>query len=625
MRSRTSFFNKAFSLSLLRRFWPLWALWLALLLAVGLGDPLGYAPESYADHALYAAELNHVLLETGVGLACACIAAGPLMAMFMLGYLYSPRACNMVCALPMKREEAYFTAVLTGLVPMLLADALTWLLILLRFSGVEGVAVSHIHLWLGLVLMGNVGFYGMACFCGVLTGNAVVLPLVYVALGCAAAVIENTARAVLEMLVYGYASSGESFGWLAPIPCTLTTLQVVRRGTAEAGTVLWSPEWTVAGVPYLAGVCAAGMVLMLLAALILKRRHMETAGDIVAVPVLRPIFRVCMAVGGGLVLTVFASDAFFGNRPAAWVVFPLLILGAALGYFAAEMLIKKTLRVFDHGWKKLAVICACLVLPFLLAELDVTGFEKRVPEPEAVESVSVGYSQTELTEPASVEAVTQLHRELIAHKAENEKARRRAYTTLPLTYRMKDGTTLARAYRVPKDERAQQDPDSDLAAWQTLMNIPEARLRRVAADRDVRPETISRASLIITRRIGARDGEMRYNDSVSLTPEQAASLWAEGLVPDAREGEIARWYVWASEEARAEETDISVDIELLSDAEMTVEVGSRTAGYTGMRAYDPRDMLNVTVLTCSEHTLTWLEENLALTPESLSTPAVPNP
>ena len=106
MRSKTSFFNKAFSLSLLRRFWPLWALWLALLLAVGLGDPLGYAPESYVDHAAYAAELNRVLLETGVGLACVCIAAGPLMAMFMLGYLYSPRACNMVCALPMKREEA---------------------------------------------------------------------------------------------------------------------------------------------------------------------------------------------------------------------------------------------------------------------------------------------------------------------------------------------------------------------------------------------------------------------------------------------------------------------------------------------------------------------------------------
>ena len=625
MRSRTSFFNKAFSLHLLRRFWPLWALWLVLLLVIGVGDPLGYSPESYMSYPLYVQELNRVILEVGVALVYCAIAAGPLVAMAMLGYLYSPRACNMVCALPMRREETYFTAVLTGLAPLLAADVLVWLLLLALFGRVEGIDPGHIHLWLGLAVMGNVAFYGFACFCGVLTGNAVVLPLVYAALGCAAAVIENTARAVLEMLVYGYASSGESFGWLAPIPCTLTTLQVVHRGTAEAGTVLWSPEWTVAGVPYLADVCAAGAALMLLAARILKKRHMETAGDIVAVPVLRPIFRVCMAVGGGLVTACFASDAFFGNRPAAWVVFPLLILGAALGYFAAEMLIKKTLRVFDHGWKQLAVICACLVLPFLLAELDVTGFEKRVPEPEAVESVSVGYSQTELREPASVEAVTELHRELIAHKAENEKARRRAYTTLPLTYRMKDGTTLARVYRVPNDERAQQDPDSDLAAWQTLMNIPEARLRRVAADRDVRPETISRASLIITRRIGARDGEMRYNDSVSLTPEQAASLWAEGLVPDAREGKIARWYIWASEESRAEETDISVDIELLSDAEMTVEVSGLTAGYTGMRAYDPRDMLNVTVLTCSEHTLRWLEENLALTPESLSMPAVPNP
>ena len=34
MRSGTSFFNRAYSLHLLRRFWPLWALWLALLLLV---------------------------------------------------------------------------------------------------------------------------------------------------------------------------------------------------------------------------------------------------------------------------------------------------------------------------------------------------------------------------------------------------------------------------------------------------------------------------------------------------------------------------------------------------------------------------------------------------------------
>jgi hypothetical protein len=48
---------------------------------------------------------------------------------------------------------------------------------------------------------------------------------------------------------------------------------------------------------YLIAVGAAGLALGLLAVLILKKRHMESAGEIVAVPVLRPIFRVCMAVG----------------------------------------------------------------------------------------------------------------------------------------------------------------------------------------------------------------------------------------------------------------------------------------------------------------------------------------
>jgi hypothetical protein len=37
MKSRTSCFDGRFSLHLLRRFWPLWLLWLAILLIVPLG------------------------------------------------------------------------------------------------------------------------------------------------------------------------------------------------------------------------------------------------------------------------------------------------------------------------------------------------------------------------------------------------------------------------------------------------------------------------------------------------------------------------------------------------------------------------------------------------------------
>ncbi len=601
MRSRTSFFNKAFSLHLLRRFWPLWALWLVLLLVIGVGDPLGYSPESYMSYSLYVQELNRVILEVGVALVYCAIAAGPLVAMAMLGYLYSPRACNMVCALPMRREETYFTAVLTGLAPLLAADVLVWLLLLALFGRVEGIDLTHIHLWLGLAVMGNVAFYGFACFCGVLTGNTVVLPLVYVALGCAAVVIENTTRDLLELLVYGYNSNGELFKWLSPIPCVLTDLGVYQLG-AEGGV------WAVHGVSYLAGFTAAGIVLLLLGALILKKRHMETAGDIVAVPVLRPIFRVCMAVGMSLVFTCFGSDAFFGNRPPTAAVFTLLILGAALGYFMAEMLIRKTLRVFDHGWKQLALICLCLALPFVLAELDVTGYETRVPETAQIESAAFGYDVKRIAEPESLAAFTDFHRALIAHKAENEQARRRAYTTIPLTYTMKDGKTLTRLYRVPKDERAQTDPDSDIAAWQKICNLPELILRRTGADRPFEADEVRSASV-----------ELRSKDrggwaylTIALTPGQAVSLFEEGVWPDAREGNIGRWYAYVSDESRLEQSNVEITLELTGENEdAPLHVYAENGA---VHTYRDGDYYCFTVLMSSAHTIQWLEKNLSVTP-----------
>ncbi len=622
MKSRTSCFNPAFSRHLLRRFWPLWALWLAVLILAGIGAPAGNPPEAYGSQDLYVQELNRVLLHTGVFLAEAAAAAGPLMTMAMLGWLYHPGSCGMVCSLPMRREEAYLSSVLTGLVPMIAAEVLVFLLILARFGGIEGVDRSHIVTWLTVVVMGSVGFYGFACFCGVLTGNTVVLPLVYVLLGCAAVVLESTVRALLGVLVYGYTWERLSFDWLAPLPRVLSSLNVVGEQIPPAppvGSAIQAERnmvYHVEGLPYLAGFCAAGIVLALLAVPILRKRHMETAGEIVAVPVLRPIFRLCMAVGTALVLATVGCDELFGQIFTGRTLFPaavvLLCLGAAIGYFIAEMLIRKTLRVFGRGWKLIGIICASLTLLAVLAETDVTGYEKRVPAPDEVMAVYMPYySGDRLTDPASVRAYCDLHAGIVAHKAANDGAFPARSTTLTLRYVLKNGETFTRVYRVANDAAAQADPDSDIARYQALCNIPEAILGRVRADREVRAETILYAALEILTPNQAPDRKWD-SETLRLSAETAESLYREGILPDAREGNIALWYAWDSDESRGESTAVSIDIELAPDP------AKAPAGE--YRAYDPRDHLSVTVLTRSEHTLRWLKDNLGMEARSREEP-----
>lgn len=610
MKSRISFYNKGFAKSLLRRFWPLWVLWLAVLLYAPL-QLAGIKSIDYFRELDYINNVNRSLLETGTELAKFSIFAMPVMAMAMLSYLYDRRSCGLVNSLPMRREEAYFTAFLTGLVPMLLADVLAFLVMLAVCPRVPGVVSGHLGTWLLLVVLGTVAFYGLACFCGVLTGNIFVLPAVYAVLGCTAQVFEGAVHALLHTLVYGYTYQQEALSWLSPLPTVLMTLNVTAQRTlpADPRAAESAPmTYSISGLRYLALLCGVGLLLGLLAVLILKKRHMEAAGEIVAVPVLRPLFRICMSVGTAVVVACILCQEFLSRivygRGLAVCAFVLLALGAALGWFVAEMLIKKSLRVFRRGWKQIGIIAGLLVLLAILAEADVTGYERAVPSPDEVASVRLqtGGSR-ELTDPESIAAYCAFHRGLVAHKAENERASSTRFWALPLTYTLKNGKTVQRIYRLINSAAAQADPDSDINRYQALANVPEVLMNRATAGgRDVTADTVARASVNISRYDETRGWT---GDELTLTPEQALDLYRTGILPDAQAGNIGLWFPYESEQCRDLQSTVSVTLELTplpkSDAE-------------GSYYWD--SVIDLNVLMNSANTLRWLKENLGVEPEN---------
>ena len=101
MRSRTSFFDMRFCKHLLRRFWPLFLLWLALLLLAG---PVGLNVNAHQEPARVITDLRSDLLSSGRGAVWLSALMGALMAMGMLSYLYNPRDCGLINSLPLRRE-----------------------------------------------------------------------------------------------------------------------------------------------------------------------------------------------------------------------------------------------------------------------------------------------------------------------------------------------------------------------------------------------------------------------------------------------------------------------------------------------------------------------------------------
>ena len=596
MSSRISLYNRGVGRNLLRRYWPLWAAYLLVMIAVG---PMSITAGAQSDPAaviFLTNQFNRSIMNSALLAARIQVPAAALMAMAMYNYLYNPRSCGLMNTLPLRRETTFLTAFFTGLVPMLVIDGIAFGLVCAVAAGKPGADAHCLWLWLGTVTLANVAFYGMASFCAVLTGNVLVLPAVYLVLGCTVTVVEGTVRALLGTLVYGYTYQKLLLTRLSPVEYVVDTISVTNLRWGEPLDMSRDLiSYRLTDFPYFIWIALAGLALTALAVRILRRRQMERAGDVVAVPVLRPVFRLCMAFGCALVLAVLMDSLFFqhltGGTTAAVLTILMLLAGAFIGYFGSEMLMKKTLRVFHSGWKQLGIVAACLLVFALCAELDVTGYERYVPAPDQIADVRALSGVTPLTDAETVELYRALHQGIIDHKRENEAARSTYH--INLHYTLKDGQELYRVYEVARPLSGEAAPDADLSVYERLLNCQEVRMTRFI-DRPITEDEIYRARIDTS----AADGD---DESISLTREQAAALYNDCILPDAEDGTLGLVFLSDSETARREETNAVINLEVWLEPDASGEQGTRYFSFW--------------VLKSAERTCRWLEENLGLTPE----------
>ncbi|MCI7740946.1 MAG: hypothetical protein MSO56_01360 [Clostridiales bacterium] len=554
MKSKTSLFNKGVALNLLKRYWPLWLGYFVLLLLVTPAVLSGRV-----DRLAPGEMLNYTLLNTGVDVVYISMVVGVLSAMAMFNYLYSTKSCGMMNMLPIRRETMFLTAFLTGLMPLLAADVLVMLITALFYGG-RLVYFKTLLLWLAMAVMGNISFYGFAVFCAVLTGNLVVLPVLYLVLNLTVYVAERAVRYLLGAFVYGMNASSCTLLVLSPIMELLNSLAVMPVNYIDADGMVQAVTnaYQVNGLGVLGIYCAAGLVCAALALLIYRRRQMERATDVVAVPVLKPVFKYCMTFGTAVVLAFVVYDWLVpGNVSgiaAALLVLALLLVGALIGYYAAEMLMRKTLKVFPGKWKGCLVSCLILAVLTMAWEFDLFGYERRIPEADQVESAWFLGNNTELTEPENIQALTQLHQSLVDNKSENESADERYIVTI--RYMLKDGGTLIRRYPIRCDREALNDPDSDIRRYEALENVEEARIRRIVPSFPVTITNISYGDIYMSW----RDEEGNYQgESLSLTDEQVFALY-QCIRKDLEAGTAGR--LWVGESDAYLDTVSTIDINL---------------------------------------------------------------
>lgn len=432
MRSKTSCFNGTLFRKNLSRYWPLWGLAsfggamfpLAMLLELLHNGFRFWSP-------LETRQAYYTVLSYGVPVISIVYAI--LCAMAVWSYLYNARSVGMMHTLPIRREGLFVTNVLSGLTMMAIPYAVTGVLTVLvtmLFGGFEPVGVL-------VTVLGVMGeslfFFGLATFCAFIVGNVFMLPALYGLLNFIAVLTDFMVNLLAQGFCFGLNSSySGTVEWLSPVvyliqkisPNSTYETQWVtdrlggqRYETSVLTSVTLENGWLIAVY------AAVGVVLMVLAWLMYRRRRSESAGDVVAVGWMKPVFRygcaAYSAILGGRLLYALLWDSFQSGR--YFTVLPMIlcmIAGGAIGYYAASMLLAKTPRVFKTTWKgMLAVALGCAALCGAM-KCDLFGVVRRVPAPDSVKLVNVyaagsNYYLTPGKDDALIEEVRALHQAIV--------------------------------------------------------------------------------------------------------------------------------------------------------------------------------------------------------------------
>lgn len=562
------FFNRTLFFKNVTRFWPIWLCY-TVIWAFCLPVQIFVEMVQIDRYGWSLSELSIIADYSILRLTCDCgvllsLAFGLLAAMAVFSYLFNARSTGLMHTLPIRREGLFFTNYLSGLCFLLVPNLLIALLTLWAESAAGILNGWNVVLWL-LIQSGTAFFfYTFAVFCGMFTGHIIALPTFFGILNFLAYALYHLAEIILDMFVFGYSTSSAAYNiaeWFTPVIKLMDHLRF--RSVLENGVEVQ----LFTGFQYVLAYCGVAVILLIAALFLYDGRHMETAGDVIAVERAKPLFKFgfafCAALCGGLLL-YYTFSSLFDSETVFFIV--ACVPCGIIGCFVAEMLLQKSFKVFRKGWLSCGIFSVCVVLLLTGLSCDVFGIESRVPAPGRVTSVYIHgtslppYDSGDNTsrsseDPAVIEQVIALHQGIVNDRAFYKAFDRRSalwrtdtdpvweYQSCVIRYTMADGSTLSRQYYIPFNVSSDTpDPDTVEGIFLALMNNPEALLDCYFPDESLKASPIT-ASLSVYN-TGTRAFEEVTFDA------QEAALLAEAAREDILAGRLGIRYLSDESEGR---------------------------------------------------------------------------
>lgn len=404
MKSETSSCKKTALRKDFGRFWPVWVgytLFLGLLQIVQSNDDLRY---------WYAANLGECISVMGVVNGIVAL----VVAQRLFGDLFNTRMCNGIHALPLRREHWFSVHVKAGflfsLIPTTLILGLSEGLIYQYSTMVDGWQLP-LYWWLGANVQ-YIFFFGLAVFCIMCVGSKPAATIVYAIVNFASLLVYLLVDKLYTPLLRGVVTMSGPFEWLSPM-YWIVNLRFIDSRRVEVGNVLTEEgtfEVVCEGWQYIAVLAVLGILLLMLAKRMYKKRSLESAGDFLAVRWLEAPFQVvftvlCAAAFQGLFMLLFGLNSDY--------TYILLAVGLLIGWFTGRMFLERSTRIFRmKNILGFVLLAAVMAGSLFVTYLDPLGIETWVPRQGEVMSATLrmNYRQGHTTrDPEEMADIFRLH------------------------------------------------------------------------------------------------------------------------------------------------------------------------------------------------------------------------
>lgn len=470
MRSKTSFFNGTIFKKNISHYWPLWLVFFVylicqlparLFLEISAFNTVNSAElllqwETDAYFGVLRASLNPVI----------CFAAGVISALAVFHFMYYAKSAHAYHSFPVRREELFLTSYFSGLlfytVPLLLSFLMGACICALK--GIT--SLEYLLIWFLLMEGMCFFFYNMTILVGMFTGQFFAVPLLtlilnYLYVGCRYVMLT-----IMGMISYGLSDvySDRLVSFLSPLYFMTEKVNF---------TVDWSGEkssYLINGCQYVAIYVGLGLIGGVVAFFMYRKRRMECVGDILAIGVIKPMFRWIFAGTVSMLLATIVCGSLpqkDSHSQFLMVLLVVLVMGV-LCFFAAEMLLQRKFKVWKGKRFLECGVYSLFMAAFLIClEYDVLGMERSLPELSEIAGAQLNlyypiYGEKE----KDIEQILKVHRQIIDSKEEfedyyaNGKQGENITASVGIRYILKDGTPFIRNYQIPVDQTYLKDDDS---------------------------------------------------------------------------------------------------------------------------------------------------------------------